>query len=119
MKKFLRNLMLAGAAALLATGASAQTLTKVWETNSGVPGAAGGGEFRFMTAKGGKVLVTDKANKKIVAFDENGQADLFNLADAIDTHYGVDSKAIEKIDTIVSETNDSTYDTVIYQIFLK
>ena len=114
MKKTLRNLMLAGAAALLATGASAQTLTKVWETNSGVPGAAAGGEFRFMTATGGKVLVTDKANKKIVAFDENGQADFFNLAEAIDTHYGVDvtNEVIDRIDTTVVEGVE-VYDTIM------
>ena len=114
MKKTLRNLMLAGAAALLATGASAQTLTKVWETNTGVPGAAGSGEFRFMTAKDGKVLVTDKANKKIVAFDENGQTDLFNLAEAIDTHYGVDvtNEVIDRIDTTVVEGVE-VYDTIM------
>ena len=114
MKKTLRNLMLAGAAALLATGASAQTLTKVWETNSGVPGAAAGGEFRFMTATGGKVLVTDKANKKIMAFDENGQTELFNLAEAIDTHYGVDvtNEVIDRIDTTVVEGVE-VYDTIM------
>ena len=113
MKKTLRNLMLAGAAALLATGASAQTLEKVWEMNSGVPGAAGGGDLRFMTAKDGKILVTDKGAKKIVAFDANGQSDYFDLSEAFDTHYGYDktTQVIDKIDTIVSETNDSTYDT--------
>ena len=116
MNKLLRNLMLAGAAALLATGASAQTLTKVWETNTGVPGSAAGGDLRFMSAKGGKVLVTDKANKKIMAFDENGQTELFDLAEAIDTHYGVDAKVIDRIDTIVSETNDSTFDTIMKDV---
>ena len=69
MKKTLRNLMLAGAAALLATGASAQTLEKVWEKNSGVPGAAAGGDMRFMSCdKDGKIIVTDKAAKKIKTF---------------------------------------------------
>ena len=88
-------------------------LNKVWEVTSGVPGSASGGEFRFASAKDGKILVTDKANKKIMAIDENGMAAeaIFDLAAAIDTHYGVDAKAIEKIDTIVSETNDSTFDT--------
>ena len=86
-------------------------LNKVWEVTSGVPGSASGGEFRFASAKDGKILVTDKANKKIMAIDEAGMTELFDLAEAIDTHYGVDGKAIEKIDTIVSETNDSTFDT--------
>ena len=111
MKKTLRNLMLAGAAALLATGASAQTLEKVWEVTTGVPGSASGGEFRFATARDGKILVTDKANKKIMAIDEEGMTELYDLAEAFDTHYGVDAKVISKIDTIVSETNDSTFDT--------
>ena len=86
---------------------------KAWEVTTGVPGSASGGEFRFATARDGKILVTDKANKKIMAIDENGMAAeaIFDLAAAIDTHYGVDAKAIEKIDTIVSETNDSTFDT--------
>ncbi|MBR3765712.1 MAG: hypothetical protein IKL11_00925, partial [Muribaculaceae bacterium] len=113
MKKFLRNLMLAGAAALLATGASAQTLEKVWEKNSGVPGAAGGGDMRFMTCdKDGKILVNDKSTNKIKTFNAIfGAQDYYDLSEALDTHYGVDAKKIEKIDTIVSETNDSTYDT--------
>ena len=113
MKKFLRNLMLAGAAALLATGASAQTLEKVWEKNSGVPGAAAGGDMRFMTCdKDGKILVNDKSTNKIKTFNAIfGAQDYYDLSEALDTHYGVDAKKIEKIDTIVSETNDSTYDT--------
>ncbi|MBE6319114.1 MAG: hypothetical protein E7081_09115 [Bacteroidales bacterium] len=92
MKKTLRNLMLAGAAALLATGANAQTLTEVWKLTTGVPGLASGGEFRFASAKDGKIIVTDKANKKIMAIDENGMAEeaIFDLAEAIDTHYGKD-----------------------------
>ncbi len=113
MKKILRNLMLAGAAALLATGASAQTLEKVWEKNSGVPGSAAGGDMRFMTCdKDGKILVNDKAANKIKTFNAIfGAQDYYDLSEALDTHYGVDAKKIEKIDTIVSETNDSTYDT--------
>ena len=121
MKKFLRNLMLAGAAALLATGASAQTLEKVWEKNSGVPGTAGGGDMRFMTCdKDGKILVNDKSTNKIKTFNAIfGAQDYYDLNEALDTHYGVDvevekevdTDVIEKIDTIVSETNDSTFDT--------
>ena len=92
MKKTLRNLMLAGAAALLATGASAQTLEKVWEKNSGVPGTAGGGDLRFMTCdKDGKILVTDKAAKKIKTFNALfGAQDYLDIAPIIDEHYGVD-----------------------------
>ena len=116
MKKTLRNLMLAGAAALLATGASAQTLEKVWEATTGVPGSASGGEFRFATARDGKILVTDKANKKIMAIDETGMTELYDLTSAFDTHYGVDGKAIDKIDTIVSETNDTTFDTIMKDV---
>ena len=105
--------MLAGAAALLATGASAQTLTKVWEHNTGIPGSAGGGDMRFMTAKDGKILVTDKGKKKIVAFDKDGQSDYFDLTEAFDTHYGTDAtkQVISKIDTTVVAENDTVFDT--------
>ena len=98
MKKTLRNLMLAGAAALLATGASAQTLEKVWEKNSGVPGAAGGGDMRFMTCdKDGKILVTDKAAKKIKTFNALfGAQDYLDIAPIIDEHYGVDKTVVDE-----------------------
>ena len=118
MKKTLRNLMLAGAAALLATGASAQTLEKVWEKNSGVPGAAGGGDMRFMTCdKDGKILVNDKSTNKIKTFNAIfGAQDYYDLSEALDTHYGADvtiqvddkSKDPIKCDTIVNENNDTT-----------
>ena len=89
--------MLAGAAALLATGASAQTLEKVWEKNSGVPGTAGGGDMRFMTCdKDGKILVTDKANKKIKTFNALfGAQDYLDIAPIIDEHYGVDNVSVD------------------------
>ena len=110
--------MLAGAAALLATGASAQTLEKVWEKNSGVPGVAAGGEMRFMSCdKDGKILVTDKANKKIMTFNALfGAQDYLDIAPIIDQHYGVDGKAIDRIDTIVSEANDTTFDTIMKDV---
>ena len=94
MKKTLRNLMLAGAAALLATGASAQTLEKVWEKNSGLPA---GSELRFMTCdKEGKILVTDKANKKIKTFNALfGAQDYLDIAPIIDEHYGVDNVSVD------------------------
>ena len=111
MKKTLRNLMLAGAAALLATGASAQTLEKVWEKNSGLPA---GSELRFMTCdKDGKILVTDKSAKKIKTFNALwGTQDYLDIAPMIDEHYGVDvtNKVISKIDTTVVEGVEK-YDT--------
>ena len=110
MKKTLRNWLLAGAAALLATGASAQTLEKAW-TNSSVPGSQYGGQLRFNVGKDNKVLVTEMDQYKIAAFDAEGKTDYYDLKPAVDEHYGVDAKEISKIDTIVSETNDSTFDT--------
>lgn len=112
MKKTLRNLMLAGAAALLATGASAQTLEKVW-TNSSVPGSQYGGQLRFNVGKDNKVLVTEMDQYKIVAFDADSKSDYFDLKPVVDEFYGSDvtTQEISKIDTIVSETSDSTFDT--------
>ncbi len=114
MKKTLRNLMLAGAAALLATGASAQTLEKVWDKTSGVPGAAAGGDMRFMTCdKDGKILVNDKAANKIKTFNAIfGAQDYYDLSEALDTHYGKDVTVIDKIDTTVVAEGDTIVDTV-------
>ncbi|MBR5551110.1 MAG: hypothetical protein IKV83_04245 [Muribaculaceae bacterium] len=117
MKKTLRNLMLAGAAALLATGASAQTLEKVWEKNSGIPGAAGGGDMRFMTCdKDGKILVTDKAAKKIKTFNALfGAQDYLDIAPIIEEHYGTTSEVIDRIDTTVVEGVE-VYDTIMKEV---
>ena len=108
--------MLAGAAALLATGASAQTLEKVWEKNSGVPGAAAGGDMRFMSSdKDGKIIVTDKAAKKIKTFNALfGAQDYLDIAPIIDQHYGVDvtKEVIDHIDTTVVEGVE-VYDTIM------
>ena len=113
MKKLLRNLMLAGAAALLATGASAQTLEKVWEKNSGLPGSAAGGDLRFMTCdKDGKILVTDKGAKKIMTFNALwGAQEYLDIAPIIDEHYGKDVE-VEKT-TTDEATGETTTETVI------
>lgn len=106
--------MLAGAAALLATGASAQTLTNEW-TNTSSTGVGTqsqyGGQLRFNTGKDGKLLVTNMAEYKIVAFTAEGAEDYCDLKPAFEEHYGYTAQEISKIDTIVSETNDSTFDT--------
>ena len=91
-------------------------LNKEWEVTTGVPGSASGGEFRFATARDGKILVTDKANKKIMAIDNEGMTELFDLTEAFDKHYGTDAQVIERIDTIVSEANDSTFDTIMKDV---
>ena len=91
-------------------------LNKAWEVTTGIPGSASGGEFRFATARDGKILVTDKANKKIMAIDEAGMTEFFDLAEAFDKHYGTDAQIIDKIDTIVSETNDTTFDTIMKDV---
>ena len=89
---------------------SAQTITKVWEFNEEVPGTQVGGDMRCVTSdKSGRVLVSDKSNKKIIAFDENGQSDYFDYSEIIDEYY-----SRVKIDTIISEVNDTTFDTTYY-----
>lgn len=112
MKKVLRNLALA-AAVVVAGSASAQTLTKVWEQNTGF---ASGGEYRFAAGLDDKVLVNNKAGRQILAFDaENAATVLHDLNDFFKTnenlHTWSQKTVIDKIDTIVGAENDTTYDT--------
>ena len=98
MKKTLRNLMLAGTVVLLSYSTNAQSLvlTESWKNTTNIPGEASGGEFRFASAKEGKIIVTDKANKKIMTIDNNGMTELFDLTAAYDTHYGVDKIVVDE-----------------------
>lgn len=112
MKKVLRNLALA-TAVVVAGSASAQTLTKVWEQNTGF---AAGGEYRFAAGLDDKVLVNYKAGRQILAFDaENSATVLHDLNDFFKTnenlHTWTQKTVIDKIDTIVGAENDTTYDT--------
>ncbi len=90
MEKVLQKLLLVGAVALIAFGANAYVVTKCWENTTNIPGVSHGGDFRFASVKDGKIIVTDCANKKIMAIDENGMTELFDLTEAINTHYGVE-----------------------------
>lgn len=90
MRKVLQKLLLVGAVALIAFGANAYVVTKCWENTTNIPGVSHGGDFRFASVKDGKIIVTDQANKKIMAIDENGMTELFDLTEAINTHYGVE-----------------------------
>lgn len=90
MRKLLQKLLLVGAVALIAFGANAHIVTKCWENTTNIPGVSNGGDFRFASVKDGKIIVTDYANKKIMAIDDNGMTELFDLTEAINTHYGVE-----------------------------
>ncbi len=82
MNKNLRNFMMAGAA-MLALGASAQTVETVWKHTTGIPGSAWGGEMRFCAALNGKIIYADKTAdaQRIAYYDETNQdATLHNLA---------------------------------------
>lgn len=115
MKKVLRNLALA-TAVLVAGSASAQTLTKVWEQTSEIPGSTWGGELRFNSGVDGKLIANDKANYKVVYWDsENSYQVLHDLKSFFETNENLHSwsqkTVIDKIDTIVGAENDTTYDT--------
>ena len=70
MKNVLQRLLLISAIALVAIGANAHVITECWVTTTDIPGSASGGEFRFASAKDGKIITIDKANKKIMAIDK-------------------------------------------------
>ena len=93
MKNVLQRLLLISAIALVAIGANAHVITECWVTTTDIPGSASGGEFRFASAKDGKIITIDKANKKIMAIDNNGMTELFDLAEAIEAYYGADTGA--------------------------
>lgn len=64
MKKALRVLMLIGAFAFYAAGASAQILTECWKNSTEIPGDDSGGDIRFASAKDGKIIAIDYVAKK-------------------------------------------------------
>ncbi len=74
MNKNLRKFMLAGAA-MLALGASAQTVETVWKHTTGIPGSAWGGDMRFCAALNGKIIYADKTAdaQRIAYYDETNQ----------------------------------------------
>lgn len=68
--------MLAGAAAVLAMGANAQTLETVWDLNIGQDGVTIPGEpaasSRYAAAKDGKFILVDRPNLTVMSLDETG-----------------------------------------------
>ncbi len=65
--------MFAGMAAVMTLGASAQTLTEEWRYTENIPGSSGGGDMRDCTVLDGKLLVSNKADKKIIFYDGTNQ----------------------------------------------
>ena len=64
-------------------------LNLVWR-NTTVPGSAAGGDYRFAAVSNGNLLVTDKANSKIIKIDKGGQSEYFDPAAALQGYYGSD-----------------------------
>lgn len=95
--------MLAGAAAVLAMGANAQTLETVWDYNAGsttIPGAAAGGDLRFASVKDSKLIVTDKGKKQILYWDaENQGAVLHDLNEFWSANFSSESVDAETGET--------------------
>ncbi len=88
MNKNLRKFMLAGAA-MLALGASAQTLESVWSQSTGNLGSVG--ETRFAAALNGKLIANDKANAKLIYWDaENSGADYGVAVEGVGVGINVD-----------------------------
>ena len=87
----MKKTLLLGAVALMASTAMAQvnepTLTSVWQYTTNIPGSPAGGDFRFAAVSNGKLIVNDKANKKIVEITENGAVDYYDLTPAITANY--------------------------------
>ena len=63
-------------------------LTKVWQNTSSVPGTAAGGDVRFAAVSGGKLLVNDKANNKILEVTASGSSNHYDPASVLSEYYG-------------------------------
>ena len=63
-------------------------LSKVWQNTSSVPGTAASGDVRFAAVSNGKLIVTDKANNKIVEVKESGYSNYADPSAALTEYYG-------------------------------
>ena len=88
MKLSLRNIMLAAGVVALAAPAMAQTMTvktewyKTYTTNRN--------ESRFGAGFGGKVYFNDKANKKVMTIDKDGNVEEYATVEGIGTGIAID-----------------------------
>lgn len=79
MKLNLRKVMAFGAAALIGLGASAQTLTTVWEQALG--GTPASSDCRFGMGMNGKVYAVNKATNTLLSWDATGVSEVATNAD--------------------------------------
>lgn len=97
MKKALRVLMLIGAFAFYAAGASAQILTECWKNSTEIPGVSSGGDIRFASAKDGKIIAIDCVAKKIISIDDKGVTEIFDLSESIATYYSKEETVFDEV----------------------
>ena len=78
----------ATAASAPSTPTYTKGLTKIWQNTSSVPGTAAGGDVRFAAVSGGKLLVNDKANNKILEVTASGSSNYYDPASVLSEYYG-------------------------------
>ena len=78
----------ATAASAPSTPTYTKGLTKIWQNTSSVPGSAAGGDVRFAAVSGGKLLVNDKANNKILEVTASGSSNYYDPASVLSEYYG-------------------------------
>ena len=78
----------ATAASAPSTPSYTKGLTKIWQNTSSVPGTAAGGDVRFAAVSGGKLLVNDKANNKIMEVTASGSSNHYDPASVLSEYYG-------------------------------
>ena len=78
----------ATAASAPSTPTYTKGLTKIWQNTSSVPGTAAGGDVRFAAVSGGKLLVNDKANNKIMEVTASGSSNHYDPASVLSEYYG-------------------------------
>ena len=111
MKLSLRNIMLAAGVVALAAPAMAQTMTvktewyKTYTTNRN--------ESRFGAGFGGKVYFNDKANKKVMTIDKDGNVEEYATVEGIGTGIAIDDAGNVLVSTGFSGAASATNYVII------
>jgi len=111
MKLSLRNIMLAAAVVAVAAPAMAQTMTvktewyKTYTTNRN--------ESRFGAGFGGKVYFNDKANKKVMTIDKDGNVEEYATVEGIGTGIAIDDAGNVLVSTGFSGAASATNYVII------
>ena len=111
MKLSLRNIMLAAAVVAVAAPAMADGITVKtdWYKNY----TTAGGHSRFGAGFGGKVYFNDKANKKVMTIDKDGNVEEYATVEGLGTGIAIDDAGNVLVNTGFPDAGSSTNYVII------